>query len=77
MDTKENKKPENLELLLELAEKLSAGFNHVRVDFYITNDNKIYFGEMTFTSCNGISAWRPKEADLMLGEMIDLNKLGV
>lgn len=77
MDKKVNKKPEKLELLLELAEKLSAGFNHVRVDFYITNDGRIYFGEMTFTSCNGTARWEPKEADLMLGNLIELSKVGV
>ncbi len=34
--------------MLELARKLSAGEEYVRVDFYIT-DGKIYFGEMTYT----------------------------
>ena len=54
LDEKTVQKPKGLKILLELAEKLSKGFNHVRVDFYITNSGKIYFGEMTFTSCSGI-----------------------
>ena len=74
MDKKNNKKPENLNLLLELAEKLSEGFKHVRVDFYITNDEKIYFGEMTFTSCNGISNWEPKEINYKLGQLIEVEE---
>ena len=74
IDTKENPKPKNLDLLLSLAEKLAQGFNHARVDFYITNNGQIYFGEMTFTSCSGISDWNPKSTDLMLGQMIELNK---
>ena len=42
------KKPEQFDLLLELAGKLSHGFPFVRVDFLIQNE-RIYFGEMTFT----------------------------
>ena len=76
LDTKENPKPKNLDLLLSLAERLSESFSHVRVDFYITNDGRIYFGEMTFTSCSGMSDWQPKSADLMLGQMIELNRKG-
>ena len=40
-------KPENLDLLLELSQKLSANIPFVRVDFYIT-ETSIFFGEMTF-----------------------------
>lgn len=40
--------PECLRELLEYAEKLSKNFPFVRVDFYVLED-KIYFGEMTFT----------------------------
>lgn len=42
-------KPKNLPAMLDYAQKLSQGFSQVRVDFYEVND-KIYFGEMTFTS---------------------------
>ena len=41
-------KPEWFEEMLEMARKLSAGEEYVRVDFYQT-DGKILFGEMTFT----------------------------
>lgn len=38
--------------MIEIAEKLSEGFLVVRVDLYNVND-KIYFGELTFTSLVG------------------------
>lgn len=41
-------KPECLEKMIELAATLSKGEELLRVDFYII-DNKIYFGEFTFT----------------------------
>ena len=72
LDKKNIEKPKNLDLLLSLAEKLAKGFNHVRVDFYITNDGKIYFGEMTFTSCSGICKWKPQNTDFYFGNLFEL-----
>ncbi|MCM1520886.1 MAG: hypothetical protein NC098_08885 [Lachnoclostridium sp.] len=40
--------PKSLELMTELARKLSEGFDFVRVDFYNINDKPV-LGEMTFT----------------------------
>lgn len=65
-------KPQNLELLVQLAEKLSVGFPHVRVDFYVLNDGTIKFGEMTFTPASGKNAWYPPEQDRIYGERIRL-----
>jgi hypothetical protein len=73
LDQKIIAKPENLDVMIELAEKLSQGFSHVRVDFYDVN-GQIYFGEMTFTSNSGICDWVPKEADLEFGRMLKLPK---
>ena len=64
-------KPENVESMLEYARKLSKGFMHVRVDFYIV-DNQIYFGEMTFTDGAGFDKISPREFDEQLGSWIDL-----
>lgn len=64
-------KPKNLELLLEYATILSYGFPQVRVDFYIVDD-KIYFGEMTFTSYSGRMPYFTKDALNIMGELIDL-----
>lgn len=45
-------KPNCLPELIQAARDLSKGHPEVRVDFYIIN-NRIYFGEMTFTSLGG------------------------
>lgn len=65
-------KPDNLEELLDISRKLSAGFNHVRVDFYRLNDGAYKFGEMTFTSAAGKAMWNPPEYDRILGDMFEL-----
>ena len=66
-------KPENLDELIEIGEKLSHGFAYVRVDFNDV-DNKLYFGELTFTPANGTEAFHPIEQDLEIAKMIDLKK---
>ena len=71
---KEIPKPNNLDLLIELSEKLAKDINYVRVDFYITNSGQIYFGEMTFTPTSGSCTWDSYKTDLMLGQMLELNK---
>ena len=55
----------------QLAEKLAQPFNFARTDFYEVN-NKIYFGEITFYSANGIGKFEPVEWDYKLGEMLTL-----
>ena len=65
------KKPLNFELMKELAEKLSEGIPHVRVDFYEVN-GKVYFGEFTFFSLGGWGVFHPEEYDYLLGSYIQL-----
>jgi glycosyltransferase involved in cell wall biosynthesis len=62
-------RPDNLDELLAAAEKLAAGFPHVRVDFYRMDDGRLYFGEMTFTPFSGVCRWEPPEYDRILGDM--------
>ena len=38
------KKPNNLDEMIEIAEKLSLDYPFIRIDLY-SADNKIYFGE--------------------------------
>ena len=64
-------KPKNFELMKELAEKLSVGIPHVRVDFYEVN-GRVYFGEFTFFSLGGWAAFHPEEYDYQLGSWIQL-----
>lgn len=68
-------KPDNLENMIELSEKLAKGFAHVRVDFYRMDDGKIYFGEMTFSSMSGTGKFEPSSEDERLGAFIHLPKL--
>lgn len=64
-------KPEKFAELLQYAEFLSKGFPHVRVDLYAVNE-KIYFGELTFTNGSGFDKITPKEFDLEMGRLINL-----
>ena len=64
-------KPQNFELMKELASKLSKGIPHVRVDFYEVN-GKVYFGELTFCHWSGLMPFEPDEWDKKLGDWIKL-----
>ena len=64
-------KPKKLEEMLDYARVLSEGFPHVRVDLYLVND-KIYFGELTFTHSAGFSKIQPFEFEEELGRLIKL-----
>ena len=67
-------KPEQFELMIELAKKLSDGLPHVRVDFYESEGN-IYFGELTFFHWGGFVKFDPPEWDEKFGEWIRLPKV--
>lgn len=62
-------KPNNLEEILEYSRKLSKKFNHARVDFYIIN-NKVYFGEITFTDGAGFDKITPYSFDVEMGNWL-------
>jgi len=59
-------KPQNLEEMLSCASKLSAGFSHVRVDFYSVGD-RLIFGEMTFYHGAGYLHFEHEEFERKLG----------
>lgn len=69
-DSEEAPCPNQLEKILELSRILSKDFDHVRVDWYNMPDGTIYFGEMTFTTWNGLKQFEPEEWDLKFGELI-------
>lgn len=64
-------KPEGIDAMFELAEKLSKGIPYARVDLY-NLDGRIYFGEITLFPASGYDYNRLPEADLLFGEMIKL-----
>jgi TupA-like ATPgrasp len=58
--------PHQLDRIIEIAECLGAGFDHVRVDLYECDD-RIYAGEITLYSHSGLIPMTPDSADLVLG----------
>ena len=68
---REAPRPERLEEMLSIARRLSEDFPFVRVDLYEVRD-RIYFGEMTFTSGGGMSSFDPPEWDRTLGDLMGL-----
>lgn len=64
-------KPENFELMKQLASKLGQGIPEVRIDFYECN-GKVYFGEMTFFHWSGLVPFEPIEWDYKFGSWISL-----
>lgn len=48
VDRESIKRPDELEEMISMAEKLGEGIPFVRVDLYLA-DGKIYFGEMTLS----------------------------
>lgn len=70
-------KPQNTEIaelltkVTDLSQILAQGFKLVRVDWFIVN-NKIYFGEMTFTPHSGFFRFVDKTCDLKYGKMLKI-----
>lgn len=65
------KKPENFAQMIQLAECLSVGIPHVRVDFYEV-DGKMYFGEFTFYHLGGMVPFNPSSWDEKFGSWLTL-----
>lgn len=61
-------KPETLEQMIQYAEKLSKPFPLVRVDFYSIN-NKVIFGELTFTHFGCVTPFDPQSYDDTFGHL--------
>lgn len=64
-------KPKCIDDMFSYAEKLSKPFKFVRVDFYDCND-KVIFGELTFTPSACVDTNYTEEAEKELGKMIKL-----
>lgn len=60
--------PDNRELLMQLAEKLSAPFDFIRVDLY-NIDGRIIFSELTFHDGGGLLPFYPDEFDYTFGRL--------
>lgn len=66
-------KPDCLNEIYEISEKLSENVPFLRVDFNFWN-NKLYFGEMTFFDAAGFENYQPQEWNLYFGDLIKLPK---
>ena len=64
-------KPQVLNDVLTYSRILSEDFKFVRVDFYIV-DNKVYFGELTFSPSGGFDVYRLPETDKLFGNLLAL-----
>lgn len=70
-NNKQIDKPQKLEQMLDLAAKLSEGIPHIRTDFYAIDD-KIFFGELTFSHGSGMERYTPESLNLELGQWLVL-----
>lgn len=68
---KKTKKPKKFDELLKLSNILSKDFNHARVDFFIEKE-KIYFGEITFTSGAGFDKFSSKQFEIEMGSYLEI-----
>lgn len=64
-------RPKKLELMVEFARVLSKDDIFTRVDFY-SIDERIFFGELTYTPGAGMIHFHPDKYDLILGELLQL-----
>ena len=67
-------KPACFDEMWILAAKLSSGQPFLRVDFYEVN-NKIKFGELTFSPTSGMGGFDPEEWDYKFGSWVKLSTL--
>lgn len=64
-------RPKQYELMKQLAKKFSEKMSFARIDFYEINE-KVYFGELSFSSEDEFEAFTPEEWNLKLGEWVKL-----
>ena len=65
-------RPRQYEEMISLAERLSAGFVHMRVDLYDTAEG-VTVGELTLHSSSGLSQTMTQQGDRILGEWLNLD----
>lgn len=65
-------RPDCVNELVSLAQKLSSGFPFVRVDLHVSEDSGITFSELTFHPGGGRIRFFPREFDFKLGELFPI-----
>lgn len=66
------RKPQNLDVMCQLAYQLAHTTNFARVDFYEV-DGTVYFGEITLYPASGFDGFEPEDWDFTLGHMLTLD----
>lgn len=64
-------KPKHFDEMKEICRNLSKPFPHVRVDLY-EEENRVYFGEMTFYHFGGFTKFEPDEWDYKFGKFFNI-----
>ena len=64
-------KPVHLEIMIDIARKLSKGMPFARIDLYEIS-NKEYFGEITLYPASGLGLFTPIDWNTKMGELITL-----
>ena len=72
VDREPEPRPANLDEMIRITSRLSAGLPFLRVDFFISK-GRIYVGEVTFFPVGGYEEFVTPDTQLMLGDMIDLS----
>ncbi|EEA02710.1 hypothetical protein BH160DRAFT_2015 [Burkholderia sp. H160] len=62
-------RPRHLQAVLDVAERLCEDFDYVRVDLYAPDD-RVYFGELTFTPGAGVLPFTPDSIDFEWGKLL-------
>ncbi|MEX3895940.1 hypothetical protein FSB08_12605 [Paraburkholderia sp. JPY432] len=62
-------RPPNLDAVLDIAVRLCEDFDYVRVDLYAP-DERVYFGELTFTPGAGVLPFTPDSIDYEWGKLM-------
>ena len=65
--------PKHYDEMLKIVNILAKDFLFVRVDLYEFED-KIYFGELTFTPAGGLMKIEPVEYEDRFGKLLDITK---
>lgn len=67
-------RPARLDEMLDDARRYAQDFLNVRVDFFESAGGRVDFSELTFASAAARVAFTPEEANVRLGDMIDLTR---
>ncbi len=67
-------KPSQFDKMVEIAKKLSSGFDFLRVDLYEIN-GRVYFSELTLFTGAGFTPFKDEASDYEIGSMLKLSGL--